>query len=493
MLRGGRLEKAIDEMASKYTSSMQTDIRIFKPVVHINMAHVIMLAERRIISVEDATAILRALHELHERGVEALELKPELEDIHMAIEKFVVEKVGEEVGGKLHTAKSRNDQVATAIRMALRRDLLELEAAVLELVSNLLTVAEKHVDTIMPGYTHMQIAQPTTFAHYLVAYASVFLRDAERISQSFDQTNYCPMGACALAGTGFPIDRVRVARLLGFKRVVENTMDAVGTRDFALQAISSLAILMTNLSRLAEELVLWSSAEFNMVEIPDEFTATSSIMPQKKNPVVAEIARAKAGRLSGDLVGALSVMKALPQSYSLDLQELTPLLWDAVDQALESVRVMSRLMGAIKPKPEVMRRRAQESFAMATELADLLVRRAGVAFREAHAAVGRMIAKAIEEGKSYDALTLDDLQAACRELVGKEVQLTEEEFRSAFDIERCIEARITLGGPSPRSVREQIKRLRGATKNREKLRKAKARAIEKAEQKLLKEVKRRLR
>lgn len=493
MLRGGRLEKKVDEMASKYTSSMQTDIRIFKPVVHINMAHTIMLVERRIISVEDGAAILRALHELHERGVESLELKPELEDIHMAIEKFVVGAVGEEIGGKLHTAKSRNDQVATAIRMTLRKDLLELEAALLGLVNNLLTVAEKNVDTIMPGYTHMQIAQPTTFAHYLVAYASTFLRDAERISQAFDQTNYCPMGACALAGTGFSIDRVRVARLLGFKRVMENTMDAVGARDFALQAISTLTILMINLSRLAEELVLWSSAEFDMVEMPDEFAATSSIMPQKKNPVVAEIARAKAARLSGDLIGALSVMKALPQSYSLDLQELTPLLWNAVDQTLDSVRIMSKLVGAIKPKPDIMRKRAQEGFAMATELADLLVRKAGVAFREAHAAVGRMVARAIEEGKSPDALTLDDLQAACREILGKEVQLTEDEFRSAFNLDKCIEARGTIGGPSPRSVREQIKQLRRAAKNREKLRKAKARAIEKAEEKLLKEVRRRLR
>jgi len=341
MLHRGRLERVKDEMASKYISSMQADIRIFQPVVRINMAHVIMLGERGIVPGRDAAAILRALSGLHEQGIKALELKPELEDIHMAVEKFVTDATGDEVGGKLNTAKSRNDQVATAVRMALRSDLLDVQSSVIELTKNLLESAEKHLRTIMPGYTHLQIAQPTTFAHYLAAYASAFIRDLDRLSQAFEVSNFCPMGSCALAGTSFPIDRFRVARLLGFKRVLDNTMDAVSSRDFALQAISALAVLMTNLSRMAEELVLWSSTEFGTVEMPEEFAATSSIMPHKKNPVVAEIARAKAGRSIGDLIGALSIIKALPQSYNLDMQDLTPLLWDAVDQARDSVKVMS--------------------------------------------------------------------------------------------------------------------------------------------------------
>ena len=478
----------MDEMVSEYTSSMQADVRIFKPVVHVNMAHVIMLAERRIISEGDVAAILRALHELHNQGVEVLEMDPELEDIHMAVEKFVIGATSEEVGGKLNTAKSRNDQVATAIRITLRKDLLEVQAALLELINNLLTLAGKHMKTIMPGYTHLQVAQPTTFAHYLTAYASAFLRDVDRLSHAFEGMNSCPMGAGALAGTSFPIDQGRVARLLGFKHVTENTMDAVSSRDFALDTISALAILMTDLSRLAEELVLWTSAEFDMIEMPEEFVATSSIMPQKKNPIVAEIARAKAGRLAGDLLGALTIMKALPQSYSLDMQDLTPLLWDAVDQTCNSVEVMSKLIGAIKPKSDVMLKRAEGGFAAATELADTLVRSAGLAFREAHAVVGKMIAKAIKEGKSQQALKVEDLQDAGKEVLDKKIQISEEEFNGALDINKCVEARALLGGPAPKAMKVQLDGLKGTAKIQEKIRHTRMKAITKAETKLLKEV-----
>jgi len=490
MLRKGRLERPMDEVVSEYTSSMQADVRIFKPVVQINMAHVIMLAERRIIPEGDATAILRALRELHERGVEALELKPELEDIHMAVEKFVIGATNEEVGGKLNTAKSRNDQVAAAIRITLRKDLLEVQAALLELINNLLTLAGKHMKTIMPGYTHLQVAQPTTFAHYLAAYASAFLRDVDRLSHAFERANSCPMGAGALAGTSFPIDRGRVARLLGFKHILENTMDAVSSRDFALEAISALAILMTDLSRLAEEFVLWASAEFDMVEMPEEFVATSSIMPQKKNPVVAEIARAKAGRLAGDLLGGLTIMKALPQSYSLDMQDLTPLLWDAVDQTRDSVEVMSKLIGAIEPKSDVMLKRAEGGFAAATELADALVRRAGLAFREAHAVVGRMIAKAVKEGRPQQALKVEDVLDASREVLGREIQISVEEFKGALDVGKCVEARASLGGPASKAVKSQLDGLKRAAKTHGKIVSTRMKAITKAETKLLKDVRR---
>lgn len=491
MLRKGRLERPMDEEVSEYTSSMQADVRIFEPVVQINMAHTVMLAERHIIFERDAAAILRALHELYDRGIEALELKPELEDIHMAVEKFVIDATSEEIGGKLNTAKSRNDQVATAIRMTLRGDLLEAQAAVLELINNLLTLAGKHMETVMPGYTHLQVAQPTTFAHYLAAYASAFVRDADRLSHAFEQTNLCPMGAGALAGTSFLIDQGRVARLLGFKYTLGNTMDAISSRDFALQAISALTILMTDLSRLAEELVLWTSTEFGMVEMSEEFTAASSIMPQKKNPVVAEIARAKAGRLAGDLLGALTIMKALPQSYSLDMQDLTPLLWDAVDQTRDSVRAMSKLVGSIEPNPAVMRKRAEAGFAAATELADVLVRKAGLAFREAHAAVGRMIAKAVKGGKSQRALKVEDLQDAGQEVLGKKIQIGAEEFKRVLDVDKCVEARILLGGPAPKAVKIQLKGLKKAAKKYEKIVHTRMRTIRKAETKLLREVRRR--
>jgi len=483
----------MDPLASEYISSMEADARIFYSVVQINLAHTIMLAERRIIDGADAAAILRTLYKLHEHGVSGLDLRPELEDIHMAVEDFVTKETSEEVGGKLNTAKSRNDQVATAIRLTLRKNLLDVEERLLELVSTLVALAEKNIDTIMPGYTHLQVAQPTTFAHHLAAYAFAFLRDVERIEQTYDVTNSCPMGACALAGTSFPIDRVRVAHMLGFKRIEENTMDAVSSRDFALQAMSALAIAMANLSRLAEELVLWSSAEFNLIELPEEFAATSSVMPQKKNPVVAELARAKAGRVFGNLSGALAVMKALPQSYNLDLQDLTPSLWNSVDEVRGGAEVMAKLISAVEPNRELMRKRAEGGFAAATELADVLVWKTGLAFRDAHAIVGRMIARATKEVRAPEELNIEDLRIASKEVLDKEVQLKPEELKEALDLGKCITARELPGGPAPKAVKNQLKLLKREAKHCAKITRARRRAITKAEIKLLKEAKRRSR
>ena len=493
MLRKGRFERPMEPLAAEYTSSMQADMRIFYSVVQVNLAHIIMLAERRIITEQDAAAILRALYELHERGVEGLDLRPELEDIHMAVEEFVIKATSEEVGGKLNTAKSRNDQVATAIRLTLRKGLFNVEERLLELVGALVALAEKNTDVIMPGYTHLQVAQPTTFAHWLTAHASAIIRDVERIEQAYDAANSCVMGACALAGTSFPIDRMRVAHMLGFKRIDENTMDAISSRDFALQVMSSLAIAMVNLSRLAEELMLWGSAEFDMIELPEEFAATSSIMPQKKNLVVAELTRAKAGRVFGNLSGALAVMKALPQSYNLDLQDLTPSLWNSVDETRDSVGVMAKLICAIEPNRETMRKRAEGGFAAATELADTLVRKVGLAFRDAHAIVGKMVARATNEGRGSGELNIEDLQAASKEVLNKEVHLKPEELKEALDLDKCIAARNLPGGPAPKAVQGQLKTLKQDVNNHAKLMRARMRTITKAEVKLLKEARRRSR
>lgn len=493
MLRRGRFERAMDPLASEYISSMEADSRIFYSVVQINLAHTIMLAERRIIEGSDAAAILQALYKLHEHGVSGLDLRPELEDIYMAVEDFVTKATSEEVGSKFNTAKSRNDQVATAIRLTLRKNLLDVEEKLLELVNALIALSEKNTDTIMPGYTHLQVAQPTTFAHHLAAHTFAFLRDVERIEQAYDVTNSCPMGACALAGTSFPIDRVRVAHMLGFKHIDENSMDAVSSRDFALQAMSALAIAMANLSRLAEELVLWSSAEFNLIELPEEFAATSSIMPQKKNPVVGELARAKAGRVFGNLSGALAMVKALPQSYNLDLQDLTPSLWNSVDEVRNGAEVMARIISAVEPNREIMRKRAEGGFAAATELADVLVRKAGLAFRDAHAVVGRMIARATKDGRSSEELNIEDLRAASKEVLNKEVNLTPEELKGALDLDKCIVARALPGGPAPKAVKNQLKLLKREAKYRAKLTRTRRRTITKAELKLLKDAKRRSR
>lgn len=333
MLRKGRFENPMNPDAAKYSSSLEDDLRLFDAVVQINIAHVWMLKDNDIIEESSARQILDALSDLQEESLDNLELREELEDIHMVVEEYVKERTGEDTGGKLHTAKSRNDQVSTAIRMVLREGILEIQELMSGLIDTLTQLAENHLETVMPGYTHLQVAEPTTFAHYLSSYGNAFSRDIERLSGSYEHTNRCPLGACALAGTSFSIDRGTTSVLLGFDGISENTIDATGGRDFVLQVMSDLAILMINISRFVEEISLWSSSEFGMIEVPDDFSSTSSIMPQKKNPVIAELARAKSGRTAGNLLGGLSIMKNLTQAYNLDLQELTPLLWDSVDQA----------------------------------------------------------------------------------------------------------------------------------------------------------------
>jgi len=489
MLRRGRFGGEKDPLAAEYTSSMKSDPRIFYQVVQINIAHTMMLADRGIIPTKDASAILKSLLELHGKKVGELELSPDLEDINMAVEKFVSDATGEEVGGKMHTAKSRNDQVATAIKMALREELVELEENLLGLVKSLLELADKNMNTIMPGYTHSQVAQPTTFAHWLVAHAFAFLRDAGRLEAAYETANSCPLGACAFAGTSFPIDRVRVAHLLGFKRLQENTMDSVGSRDFALEAMAALAITATNLSKLASELIIWSSSEFNLITLPDEFSATSSIMPQKKNAEAAEIARAKAGTVIGNLVGGLALVKALPQSYNLDFQDLTPLLWSSVDGVKETAAVMAKMVEKTSPNKEVMKQKAETGFSTATELADLLVKRANLPFRSAHAVVGKLVSKAIEDGKSFNDIGAEDVKRAAKEVLGKEVSLDAAELKAALDPAECVKARGLPGGPAPKAVQAQANDIRHQLKSREKLLNARKRALQKAGTKLLKEAK----
>lgn len=491
LLRRGRFARPMEPTASEYISSMKDDKVIFHPVVQINIAHAIMLAEQGIISDEEARAILKALHDLHRGGISKLDLRPELEDIHMAVEEFVIKETGEEIGGKIHTAKSRNDQVSAAIRLTLRKKLLDLGDLMLKLANTLLAQAEKNIETIMPGYTHLQTAEPTTFGHYLLSYCAAFLRDIERIEHTYEMTNSSPMGACAFAGTSFPIDRARVAYLLGFKRVDENTMDAVGSRDFALQSMSAAAIAMTNLSRLAEEIILWSSAEFSLIDMPDELSSTSSIMPQKKNPVVAELARAKAARVIGNLAGGLALMKALPQAYNLDLQELTPLLWNSIDETINSFEVMEKLIAALKPKQDEMLKHAERGFSAATELAATLVREAGLSFREAHSIVGRMISMAIVNNRTAAELTSEDLKKASQEVIGREITLDQEKLKRALSVKNCVSSRNIIGAPGPKAVKRQLTALKREIRKHHKLLWAWRRAVTRSEENLIKEAERR--
>lgn len=464
MLRGGRFGESMDSDAAEYTASIEDDFPLFEPVVEINMAHVHMLRQKDIIDGDSADEILEALLDLHEEGFETLDLRPELEDIHMVVEEYLIDEVGEEVGGKLHTAKSRNDQVAAAVRMVLREEILDMQEMTANLVDNLVELARDNTDTVMPGYTHLQVAEPTTFAHYLSAYGEIFLRDLDRLESSYEKTDLCPLGACAFAGTSFPIDRDLTGDLLGFGGILENTMDAVGSRDFALQVMSTLAITMSGISRLAEEIVLWSSAEFDMVEVPDEFSSTSSVMPQKKNPVVAEIGRAKSGRALGDLIGGLAIMKNLPQAYSLDLQDLTPLLWDSVGQTKSSLNAMGKLVAGLEPNPESMEENAQKGLAAMTEIANTIVRESGVPFRKAHEIVGKLAAGATEEDKTLNEISFEDLQEASEEITGSEIDVSEDSFDEALDLSKCVERRKVVGGPSPESVEEELSGLEDRVK-----------------------------
>lgn len=459
MLRKGRFRGSMDPDAAEYSASLDDDVRLFDSTVLVNIAHVRMLKETDVIEESKADKIIGALEDLREKGIDSLDLRPELEDIHMVVEEFVEEKVGEDIGGYMHMAKSRNDQVSAVIRMVLREELLALEQLLSELIKKLVSLSKNYMDVVMPGYTHLQVAEPTTYSHYLCSYSESFLRDLKRLSNSYERVNQCPLGACAFAGTSFSIDRTITSDLLGFDKLVINTMDASGSRDFALEVMFALSALMTDLSRFSEEIVLWSSKEFDMLEVPEEYSATSSIMPQKKNPVTAELTRAKSGQVLGNLMSGLSIMKNLPQAYNLDLQELTPLLWNSVDEAKSTLRVMKGLLGGIRPKPEKMRQNAERGFATMTELANTLVREKNITFRKAHAVVGKMIANAVNDGQTLEELKREDLNSASKEVLGENIELSKKDFKSAMDLDKCIENRKVFGGPSTDSVKKEISYL----------------------------------
>jgi len=462
----------------EYLRSPEADRWLFNADILVDKAHVVMLCEQGIIREEDAVAILKGLQEIERGGVAAIKLE-EYEDLHTAIEATLIKLVGE-VGGRMHTARSRNDEVATCIRLALREELLKMLKELNGLRRTLLKLAAAHTTTIMPGFTHLQHAQPTTLAHHLLAHFDALSRDFERLLDAYRRTNLCPLGAAALAGTGFEISRERVCELLGFDDIIENSMDAVSTRDFLLEALSAFAILMTDLSRLAEELILWSTPEFRFVRLPDEYTSFSSIMPQKRNPDFAELVRARCGTVLGCMAAAFAICKALPYSYNRDLQEATPHLLNAVRATLPSISVMRGMLEGCSFNVEELRRKAAWGFTAATELADVIVRRTGVPFRTAHKIVGAFSKKFGGEvaDATPDANTaLRALDELSLEILGEKLSergLSAEEVRHALDLEENVRMRSVKGGPSPseveRMIREREDRLKkdeGAVELRE--------------------------
>jgi argininosuccinate lyase len=427
---------------------MAADRRIFEADLAVDRAHVVMLAEQGIVADDDAGEILAALKEVEEAGYDAL---PDGEDVHAAIETAVIDRVGA-VGGKMHTARSRNDEVATCIRYRLREDVLGTLSTSLALREALVGVADEHLTTTMPGYTHLQPAQPTTVAHYLLSYERAVARDAERLFDAYDRVDRCPLGSAAFAGTPFDVDRERVAELLGFESVLENSMDAVSTRDFLAETVSALATLATTLSGLAEDLILFSKEDY--VELSDDYASTSSIMPQKKNPDTLELVRATAGDASSGVTGLLATLKGLPRAYNRDLQRATPHTWEVVDAVREATDVAAGAVATAEWDETSLEAASAEGFSTATGVADALAME-GLPFRTAH----ELVARASEGGSDYDAL-----DAAARETLGEPLSevVPREAVEAALDPAESVASRDSRGGPAPEAVRDGLETARSS-------------------------------
>lgn len=450
ILRRGRFSKTPEEKVMKYTTSLDYDKEIFESDILCSIAHTKMLIERGIIPEEEGKKIIEELKKILEEGIEALDLDPSLEDIHMVIERELIGRLGEDVAGKMHTGRSRNDQVATDIRIALREKVLLILKKLIDLEKTLLSLAEYHRETLFVGYTHLQHAQPTTYGHHLLSYVSMLERDIQRLLEGYKRINISPLGCGAMATTGFNIDRERTMELLGFEGLIENSMDGVSTRDFILETMAALSILGTNLSKICEELILFSTYEFRVVELSDVYTSTSSIMPQKKNPDVAEIARAKLSTLNGNLITVLTILKALPNTYNRDLQEVTPYLWQSVYTVLDTLDMIEGMIKTLKINMERMRELVGSNYSTATELADTLVRECNISFRSAHGIVGEAVRRAIEEGK--------DLADVIEEILERyNLKLEREKIERALDPMENVKVRKVIGGPAPEEVRRAIR------------------------------------
>ena len=438
-------------LVQRYTASVGFDQRLWRADIDGSLAHADMLAAQGVISEEDLQSIQRGMAQIV-ADIEAgrFEWKLELEDVHLNIEARLTALVGD-AGKRLHTGRSRNDQVATDVRLWLRGEIDQLYPLLHSMQRALVDLAAQHTDTVMPGYTHMQVAQPVSFAHHLLAYVEMFSRDAERLLDVRKRVNQLPLGAAALAGTSYPLDRERVARTLGFDGVCQNSLDAVSDRDFALEFSAFAAITMVHVSRIAEEIVLWMSQNFGFIDLADRYCTGSSIMPQKRNPDVAELARGKSGRVVGHLMALLTLMKGQPLTYNKDNQEDKEPLFDTVDTLAGTLRIMAEMVGGIVVKADAMERAALKGYATATDLADYLVKK-GLPFRDAHEAVAHAVKLAIGRGVDLAGLPLAELQALQPQI--------EADVAQVLSLRGSLNARTVLGGTAPAQVRKQIERHR---------------------------------
>jgi argininosuccinate lyase len=447
----GRFAEPMSELVKRYTASVEFDKRMWRQDIRGSLAHARMLARQHIISTQDLADIERGMAQIAtEIAAGRFEWSLDLEDVHLNIEKRLTTLVGD-AGKRLHTGRSRNDQVATDIRLYLRDSIDDILALLKQFQTNLLELAEREAATPLPGFTHLQVAQPVTFGHHLLAYFEMTRRDAERFADVRRRTNRLPLGAAALAGTTYPIDRESVAAELGFDEVCENSLDAVSDRDFAIEFCAACALFMMHISRMSEELVLWMNPRFGFVQIADRFCTGSSIMPQKKNPDVAELARGKTGRVYGHLTALLTLMKGQPLAYNKDNQEDKEPLFDAVDTVSDTLRIFADMLTGIVSRPENMRNALRQGFATATDLADYLTRK-GLPFRDAHEAVGRAVRRAEELGLDLPQLSLAELQAFS--------PLIADDIFAVLTVEGSLAARRHLGGTAPDQVRAAIARAR---------------------------------
>jgi len=447
----GRFSEPVSALVQRYTGSVGFDQRLALCDIEGSLAHAEMLAHVGLISKEDLRAIEQGMAQIRkEITANSFQWSLALEDVHLNIEKRLTDLIGD-AGKRLHTARSRNDQVATDMRLWVRATIDELQQALAELKSALLQQAEQHAATIMPGFTHLQVAQPITFGHHLMAYVEMFSRDRERLQHCRSRVNQLPLGAAALAGTSYPIDRARVAKRLGFDGLCQNSLDAVSDRDFVIEFTSCCALIMMHISRLSEELILWMTPRIGFIDLADRFCTGSSIMPQKKNPDVPELARGKSGRVYGHLIGLLTLMKGQPLAYNKDNQEDKEPVFDTADTVLDTLRVFAEMVAGIQVNADNMRAAAFEGYSTATDLADYLVKR-GLAFRDAHEAVALAVKAGVQAGKDLSEFSLTELQVFS--------PLIEQDVFKVLQVEGSVAARSHPGGTAPDQVRAQIQRHR---------------------------------
>lgn len=447
----GRFTKEIDERVNDFNSSISFDARMYQQDIEGSIAHATMLGECGIIPIEESKSIIKGLKGILEDIENGdLHFDPTAEDVHMFVEAELTSRLGD-AGKRLHTARSRNDQVALDIRMNLKVEIKEIEKLVKELIETLVNLAEKNLTTVMPGYTHLQRAQPITFAHHIMAYAQMLLRDLDRLKDTYKRTNIMPLGSGALASTTYPINRQRVCDLLGFDEITQNSLDGVSDRDFCIELASAISILMMHLSRFSEEIVLWCSWEFKFIELDDAYATGSSIMPQKKNPDITELIRGKTGRVYGDLTTLLTMMKGLSLAYNKDMQEDKEAIFDAVDTVKLCLTTFIPMIETMKVIPENMRNAAAKGFINATDCADYLVKK-GLPFRDAYKITGTLVHTCIEKNLTLETLPMEEYKALC--------ETFEEDVYDAISLETCVMQRKAYGGPAPESVKAQIEYTR---------------------------------